>query len=419
MRSGGTGNTPIGNDRLGPRFWTLLSSSSLSNLADGAVKISLPLLAIGLTTSPLLIGGLGVALTLPWLVFALPAGALSDRLDRRRAMMTADLARTAALAVLVTGFVSGLDSIWLLYIVAFGLGCAETVYDTSAQAILPQLVHRDQLARANGRLHAVELTANEFLGPPLGGALVVVGAAMAVAVPAGLWLCAVGALLLIPGSFRIQRATPTRMRDDISEGLRFLWSNRVLRTLAIMVGISNFAANAVFTVFVLYAVGPTSALNLSGVAYAILLAMIAVGSVTGSLLADRIERTLGRARSFALAIPATSLLLWIPAATSNQIIIGCAFILGGVGIAVWNVISISLRQRITPGRLLGRVNSAFRLLAWGTLPLGAATGGIIAETLGLTTVFVVMGAVTALLLFGLVVLTDKNIDATEDGRTPC
>lgn len=412
------GNAPTGSDRFGPRFWKLLSSSSLSNLADGAVKISLPLLAIGLTTSPLLIGGLGVALTLPWLLFALPAGALTDRLDRRRAMMTANLVRAAALAMLVAGFVSGLDSIWLLYGVAFGLGCAETVYDTSAQAILPQLVHRDQLARANGRLHAVELTANQFLGPPLGGALVVVGAAMAVAVPAGLWLCAVGALLLIPGSFRIQRDTPTRMRDDISEGLRFLRSNRVLRTLAIMVGVSNFASNAVFTVFVLYAVGPTSALNLSDVAYSILLAMIAVGSVTGSLLADHIERTLGRARSFALAIPATSLLLWVPAATSNPIIIGCAFILGGGGIAVWNVISVSLRQRITPARLLGRVNSAFRLLAWGTLPLGAATGGIIAEALGLNTVFVIMGAVTALLLFGLVVLTDKNIDATEGGSPP-
>lgn len=418
MSSSDRGNPLSGSNRLGPRFWTLLSSSSLSNLADGAVKISLPLLAVGLTTSPLVIGGLGVALTVPWLLFALPAGALADRLDRRRAMMTANLARTAALVVLVTGLLLGMDSIWLLYVVAFGLGCAETVYDTSAQAILPQLVHRDQLSRANGRLHAVELTTNQFLGPPLGGVLAVVGAAAAVAVPAGLWLGAAGALLLISGSFRVQRVTPTRMRDDISEGLRFLWSNRVLRTLAIMVGVSNFAANAVFTVFVLYAVGPTSTLDLTGVAYSILLAMIAVGSVAGSLLADRIERILGRARSFALAIPTLSLLLWLPAATSNSIIIGCGFVLGGVGIAVWNVISISLRQRITPARLLGRVNSAFRLLAWGTLPLGAAVGGIIAQTHGVITVFVVMGAVTAFLLFGLVVLTDKNIDATEDGSTP-
>ncbi len=112
------GNAPTGSDRLGPRFWKLLSSSSLSNLADGAVKISLPLLAIGLTTSPLLIGGLGVALTLPWLLFALPAGALTDRLDRRRAMMTANLARAAALAMLgspdmnVGAVISGMGVGW-------------------------------------------------------------------------------------------------------------------------------------------------------------------------------------------------------------------------------------------------------------------------------------------------------------------
>lgn len=413
MRKIGTGSARRESERLGRRFGGLLSSSTLSNLADGAIKISLPLLAVSLTDSPLLIGGLGVALTLPWLLFALPAGALSDRVDRRRAMIVANTARALALAVLTAGFATGLDSIWLLYVVAFGLGCAETVYDTSAQAILPQLVHRDQLARANGRLHSVELTANQFVGPPLGGALVAAGAAVAVAVPAALWLGAAGALLLIPGVFRIERTTPTRIRDDIAEGLSFLWRNRVLRTLAIMVGVSNFAANATFTVFVLYAVGPDSALELSGLGFSALFAAIAVGSVIGSLTAHRIERALGRARSFALAIPATSLLIWIPAITTSPIVIGFVFILGGAAVAVWNVISISLRQRITPGRLLGRVNSAFRLLAWGTLPLGAAAGGVLANALGLEAVFTIMGALTLLLAAGLAVLTDANIDASE------
>ena len=413
MRRNGTGGDGRGSERLGRRFWGLLSSSALSNLADGAIKISLPLLAVSLTDSPLLIGGLGVALTLPWLLFALPSGALSDRVDRRRAMIVANTARAIALIALAAGFIAGLDSIWLLYVVAFGLGCAETVYDTSAQAILPQLVHRDQLACANGRLHSVELTANQFLGPPLGGALVAAGTALAVAVPAALWLGAAGALLLIPGAFRIERSAPTRIREDIAEGLSFLWGNGVLRTLGVMVGLSNFATNATFTVFVLYAVGPDSALDLSGLGYSVLLATIAVGSVIGSLLAHRIERALGRARSFALAIPATSLLIWIPAITSSPAVIGVVFILGGAAMAVWNVISISLRQRITPGRLLGRVNSAFRLLAWGTLPLGAAAGGIIADTLGLQAVFMIMGTLTLLLFAGLFVLTDRNIDASE------
>src|SRR5205814_7361794 len=118
-------------------------------------------------------------------------------------------------------------------------GVAETLYDTSAQSIVPQVVRRDQLSRANGRLYAVELTANEFVGPPFAGVLVAVGAAVAFGVPAVLWVVAVLALLLVRGPFRVARQGRTTMRGDIAEGLRFLWGNRILRTFAVMVGGSN------------------------------------------------------------------------------------------------------------------------------------------------------------------------------------
>jgi MFS family permease len=174
-------------DGLGRPFWQLWSASSLSNLADGLVKIALPLIAVTLTDSPGLVAGVTLAVTLPWLLFALPAGALADRVDRRIAMVTADVTRAAAVAVLAVPLVLGLESsaaIWALYALALLLGTAETVYDTCAQSILPQVVPRDRLPRANGRLIAAELTANEFVGPPLGGLLVAAGVAAAFATPA-------------------------------------------------------------------------------------------------------------------------------------------------------------------------------------------------------------------------------------------
>ncbi len=167
---------------LGRNFWQLAISSGLSNLADGVFKVALPLVAIGFTRSPTLIAGLTFAVTLPWLLFALPAGALADRLDRRRAMIGANIARAGLLAVLCVG----IENIWLLYAVAICVGVAETIYDTSAQSILPQVVARDLLPRANGRLFAVELTANEFVGPALAGVVVALGATVAFGTPTGL-----------------------------------------------------------------------------------------------------------------------------------------------------------------------------------------------------------------------------------------
>ncbi|MHA7286974.1 MFS transporter [Arthrobacter sp. MDT3-44] len=400
---------------LGGPFWTLLGSSALSNLADGALKVALPLMAVALTTSPVLVSGLGVALSLPWLLFALPSGALSDRLDRRRVMGSANAVRACALLLLAGAALGGGVSIWLLYAVGFVIGTAETLYDTSAQSILPQLIHRDQLPRANGRLFAVELTAGQFIGPPLGGALVAGGAALAAGGAAALWLAAGGLLLLLPGSYRMPRTGTTSMRAEVAEGLRFLWASPVLRVLALMVGVFNFAFSAAFAIFVLHAVGPSSALKLSEVGYAVLLAMLAVGSVAGALVAERIQGILGRSRSLALTIPASAVLVLVPALTDSLVLIGATYVLGGLAIAVWNVISVSLRQRITSDRLLGRVNSGFRLMAWGTMPLGAGTGGLLADVLGIEAVFVLMGVLTMFLLVGLLVLTDTTIDAAERG----
>jgi MFS family permease len=400
---------------LGAPFRRLWVATTVSNLADGVLKVALPLVAVRYTDSPALVAGLTFALTLPWLLFALPAGALADRLDRRHAMIGANVARALLVAALAAvALVPDAGSIVVLYVVAFGVGVTETLYDTSAQSILPQVVPRTTLPRANGRLYAAELTANQFVGPPLGGLLVAAGAALAFGVPGALWALAVVVLLGLTGSYRPERTARTTLRADIAEGLRFLWHDRILRTLAMMVGGINFATNAVFAVFVLYAVGPGSPMGLSEPAYGALLTTTAVGAFAGSFVAERVVARVGRARSLTLTVLSTVALVAVPAVSTSPWVVGAVYAVGGAGIAVWNVVTLSLRQRITPDALLGRLNSCYRLVAWGTMPLGAAVGGLLGELFGLRTVFVVMAAVSAATLLGMLVVKDHAMDAAED-----
>lgn len=403
----------VTGEALGRPYWRLWASSGLSNLADGVFKVGLPLVAIQFTRSPTLIAGLAFAVTIPWLLFALPAGALTDRFDRRRLMLGANTARAGLLAALVAGLLLDVDALWALYVVAICVGVTETLYDTSAQSILPQIVRRDQLSQANGRLYAAELTANEFVGPPLAGLLVGLSAVAAFAAPAALWAIAVAALLLVPGRFRVDRAQKTTMRAEIAEGLRFLWRHRVLRTFAWMVGGANFTGNAMMAILVLYAVGPDSPMRLSTEAFGILLTAFAVGSVAGSLCAEWCERRLGRSLTLGLGLLTRSVYIGVPALTADPYIIGATFLLGGAGTLVSNIVMVSLRQRVTPDRLLGRVNSAFRLVGWGTMPLGAATGGLLAQAFGLRAVFVTMALLSLALLGGLVVVSNARMDEAD------
>ncbi|WP_236795397.1 MFS transporter [Amycolatopsis sp. GM8] len=363
-------------------YWRLWTSSASSNLADGVLKVALPLAALGLTRSPSLIAGLAFAFTVPWLLFALPAGVLADRYDRRKLMLAANLARAALLGVLVVAVTAGAGSIAFLYVVAFAVGTAETVHDTAAQSIVPQLVPRERLPKANGRLYAAELTANELAGPPLAGFLVAAGVTIALVTPGALWIFAVAALALVRGSFRV-KVPPATIRADIAEGVRFLARDRVLRSFTVVVGVFNFASSASQAILVLYAVGP---MRLSEQGYGWLLSTFAAGSLAGSFLAGR-----AGPRALPVSLAFGAIAVGIPALTTNPYVAGAGFFLGGAGLIVANVLTVSLRQSLTPAHLLGRVNSSHRLVAFGTKPLGALAGGVLAQFLGLRPVFAVMG----------------------------
>lgn len=394
-------------------FWRLWGSSAASNLADGVFFIVLPLLAVRLTDSPLLIAGLAIAARLPWLVFVLIAGALADRLDRRTTMRNVQVFRVLVLAMLTLLALADGLSLPVLYVTAFALGVGETLFDTAAQSILPSIVEKDQLSGANGRLYGVELVMNQFIGPPLGG--LVIGLSVPLALGGsmvGYALAAVGLTLMV-GSFRPQRSgPPTRLTADIAEGMRYLWRHSVLRTLAIMVGVINLAATATQAVFVLYAVAP-GPMSLSEPEFGILMTTFAAGSVAGSFIAAPLERRIGRVPLLFISVVVTAISFAVPAFTASALVIGPVFVISGMFVVIWNIITVSLRQRIVPNHLLGRVNSAYRLFAWGTQPVGALLGGVIGELLGLQAVFVMGGLLALTLLATRAVITENALREAE------
>lgn len=398
---------------LGQRFWRLWSAAVVSNLSDGIFWVALPLLAVSLTDSPALVAGVTIASRLPWLLFALVAGALADRLDRRRTMILVDLGRVALVGALAVAVAAGVASIWLLYVVAFVLGVLETLFDTAAQSMVPNVAARDRLEAANSRLLAAEFTMNQFVGPPVGGLLAAAGLAAAFGTAAAGFLGAALLLVGLAGSFRPERVgPPTRIDQEIREGIAFLAHHELLRVLAVVIALLNLAQGAVWALLVLYVVAP-GPMGLSEFGFGVLLAANAVGSITGTILAGPIERRLGKPNLLLVCVLVLALGSGVLAVSTNPFLVGGAYAVGGVFLGAFNVAYQSLRQRVAPDRILGRVVATFRMLGWGALPLGAALGGLIGEAFGLTTVFVVATVATLLLTPARLLITDSRIAAAE------
>lgn len=398
---------------LGGNYRRLWSASAGSNLADGIFVVALPLLAVSLTRSPAAVAGVVFAGRLPWLVFALHAGALADRLDRRRTMTLVNIARGVLIGTLAVLVWADGATMPALFVVAFALGICETLFDTAAQSMMPSVVEPDQLNRANGRLYAVELSMNQFIGPPLGGVIAGLAIAWAFAGASAAYFLAAGALALMRGSFRPARqGAPTTLRTDIATGLRYLWNNQLLRTLALMVGGSNLISSGILALLPIFAVEP-GPLGLSAVGFGVLFAVSGIGSVIGGLAAERTIRIIGRSRVLVLTPLLTALVPLSLASTSSPVIVAVAYGVSGAGIMIWNVITVSLRQTIVPDQLLGRVNSGYRLLAWGTMPAGAALAGLTAQLIGARGFFAASAIAAILLIIPILRVTDATIDAAE------
>jgi MFS family permease len=399
---------------LGKRFGQLWAASGSANLGDGVLAVALMLIAARRTESATLVAGVAVASQLPNALATLPAGALADRLDRRRLMLVVNMVRASTIAIAAALELTGTLSLGAVYLVAFVLGASEVFVDATAQSTVPMVVARDRLPAANGRLVATQVAANEFVGAPLAGVLVAAAVVWALAAPAVLYLVAALVLLRMPGHYRpLREGPPTRVRTDIADGIRYLTRHRLLRTLAAMAALVNIASSGVFAIFVLYVVGPTSPMQLPETAFGLLLACVAVGAVLGSMIAERVQRHFGRIRVLATAVIGFAAAFTIPALTTATIPVAIALFTAGLLMMLANVIMVSIRQLIVPEGLLGRTNATMRLLGVGLSPIGAALAGPIADLLGLQAVFLGAAALTLLALPGFLIVTEARLTRAE------
>jgi len=384
--------------RLGSNYWKLWSSSTVSNLGDGVAMVAYPWLASGITRNPILIAMIAVVQKLPWLLFTLPAGVITDRVDRRKLMLSMNVFRTV-ITVIVAAVVfsqsstlpapdeiaGGIDvaTNWFLYttllVAALLFGMAEVLYDNAAQTILPAVVDADALERANGNLWGAEMVMNSFIGPPLGSVLIGVAFALPFFFDAGSFAVSAALLLLVAGSFGVDRssADPEAARDwwaEIKEGVAWLWHHPLLRPMAIILGLLNAFGMISYATFVLFA---QEVLGVSAFVFAIIGAAGAIGGVLGSVLAPRISKRIGSGTSLYttfVAMAGTSLVIGL---TTNWILAFVMFAVSSFFGVLWNVITVSLRQTIIPDHLLGRVNSVYRFFAWGMMPVGLVFGGLL------------------------------------------
>lgn len=388
---------PAPGKRLGLPFWKVWGASAVTNLGDGIGFTAVPLLAASLTRDPTQIAGLSLALTLPWLLFSLHAGAILDRVDRKQMLVWVNLVRAILWGLVALAVVLGWASLWMLYIVFFLVGIAEVFADNASQVLLPNVVEKEQLEAANARLQIAMTVGNSFVGPPLGSALFV----MVAALPFGLnslgLLLASALIFSLRGHFRPERpAVATSLLSDIRAGLSWLFGHKLLRILAGMVGVMNLTGGAFSAVAVLYAL---EVLKISEAQFGLLLSASAVGGVLGGLIGERFTKALGQGTSLLLVCVLMGIGPLVIALLPNPWVAASMLAMIGFGGVLWNVIVVSFRQRVVPDALFGRVNSSFRLVALGAIPIGAALGGWIAKEFGLSAPFWFAGVAVTLMAF--------------------
>ena len=386
---------------LGGAYWKVWSATAISNLGDGVSMIAYPWLASAVTRSPILIAAAGFASRLPWLIFTLHAGVLTDRFDRRKLIVGMDFLRmllTIFVGVLVlinkgslpslnelTG-ITDLKTNWVLYpilvVTAFLFGLAEVLRDNSAQTLMPSVVDKENLEKANSRMWSAESLTNSFIGPPLGSLLIGVAIYLPFFFDAVSFFFSVALIASLAGSFKPFEADAPRekinFKAEIKAGFTWLWSHQLLRPMAIILGCLNGIGAMVGATYILFA---QEVLHTSVFIFAILGTAGAVGGILGGLFAPKISLKLGSGPSLWLALasaPVGNLVIGLTSSWQLVWVITAVEIFVAV---LWNTITVSLRQSIIPTHILGRVNSVYRFFAWGSIPIGLLVGGTLVSVL--------------------------------------
>ncbi|BEP15441.1 MFS transporter [Acidothermaceae bacterium B102] len=360
---------------------------SVSTIGDGVTLTAGPLLVASLTHDPLLVAGALFAQQLPWLLFSLVSGVYVDRLDRRRLIAFVDLGRAVIVGGLALSIALGGASIDALYVTLFLLGTGETLARTATLALLPSMVGPDRLGRANAQMQGSQVIGSDLSAPPFGAFLFVSAAALPFAFDSVTFVVAglLGLSLRTPRRPQRTATDPqTSVRADVAEGLHFLWQQPVLRSLALCICLMNVTFDGVWATFVLYA---RDRLGLGPEGYGLLLAIVAVGSLLGAATVGRLTARLGTSTVLRAGMAIEACTHLVLALTRTPWVAGLTLAVFGVHAAVWSIVTVTLRQRLVPDDLLGRVTSAYALFSAGGAAVGALLGGILAHDFGLTAPF--------------------------------
>jgi MFS family permease len=385
-------------------FRMLLAGQTASQLGTQVSGIAIPLLAVlNLKATPFELGLVTASGTVAFAVIGLPAGAWLDRWRRRPILVASDLARTVLLGSIPLAAMLGLLTISYLVVVSLLIGAARVFFDVGYQSYLPSVIGRHQVLAGNSAMETVRAS-GQVVGPGLGGALVtLIGAANVVLIQAVTFAVSAVSLLAIratePASVAPGNTAPAdapRLLTQIVEGLSFVRRGRILLAMAIASAASNFsfaAAAAVSFIFL------SRTLDLSATAIGLIVAAGSVTVVAGAAFTPRLSKAFGSARIIWLSLAATGPIAMLgPFAQPGPLValIVVSIAAGEFGQIIYAITNVSLRQRLCPDRMLGRVNATMRFLIMGLFPLGALAGGILGELIGLRGTLWVAGGLIVL-----------------------
>ena len=372
-------------------YWRQWWASLISNLGDGINFVAMPLLALSLTDDERLLALTTVATFVPWLIISLPVGVVVDRVDRRLLMVSANLVRVGLYSVIAAWAIGGGISIWWLIALLVVIGSCEVLFDSTAQAFVPMLVEQEQLARANGLLFAAEVVAGSIAGLAVGAFFFDIDVGLPFATNAASF--AVAAALLLTIRLRRTPTVATAAVEDHSlrSAIRWLGRHQLLRTLAMMLTVTNLGLMLGQGIFAKFAVDE---LGLDSFGFGLLLAITAMGAASGGLLGPRIVGAIGLRNSVVAPYLAFGVAQIVIGLTPPVAAVATAGFVMGFGITVWNVATITVRQRLIPPDQFGRVNGAYRWLGAAASALGIVAGGFIAYAIDLQAPFLLGGSIT-------------------------
>lgn len=364
---------------MGQAFRWNLTSSWVAQVGDGIALAAGPLLVASQTRSPLLIASAAIVQRLPGLVLGLYAGAVADRVDRHRLVMTANLVRAVVLAVLVVAVATGAITIGLLLGLLFLVGTAEVFADTGWRAVLPMIVPPDDLGIANARAMSGFLVANQLLGPAVGAGLFALGSFVPFTVQTLTVLLAVGLFSRVRLPVAERRPPDQHVGRDIADGLRWIAHHAPVRTLTLVMFVFNITWGAPWGVLVFWA---QERLGVDAIGFGLLTTASAVGGVVAVLSYGTLERRVPLARLMKVCLSLEVLTHLALAVTTVWVVAMAIMVLFGAYAFVWGSLSSAVRQRATPMEYQGRVGSVYWVGLVGGLLLGQFLGGVIAGHFG-------------------------------------